>query len=304
MPSASDLATSTETPGCRASEATSPGHLASIASMVRRPGSRANQTRPRFPDPATTSSGRSSASLLTAARGPSETAPSSSRPLDDRARHRRGEPRLPGEVGQEDVERPPVLVVAGGRRHPVGAAHQVADGVLEGLAVALEERRPLALPVVGEHDEVVRAGRLLRDLLEHPDDLVDALHRPQRLLAGDAGVVRDLVVVEVVGVEHLGARQHLLGHQRGDEVALDHVGDAAQGDVGPVPVDAGLDVEAHLPAPLVALLEHLADRPEERAREAVRRREERAVVAASCRCPACGPCPARSSSASRPGRHR
>ena len=53
----------------------------------------------------------------------------------------------------------------------------------------------------------------------------------------------DLVVIDVVDVDALGALAHLLRDDRGVEVTLQHVGGGAKAGEGPSAVDAWQDVE-------------------------------------------------------------
>ena len=86
--------------------------------------------------------------------------------------------------------------------------------VLEGHAVALQERRAEALAVVGEDDEAVGTRRVLGRLAQRPQLAVDAVERVERLRSLGAAVVGDLVVVGVVHVDDRRAAQHLLDDER------------------------------------------------------------------------------------------
>ena len=89
----------------------------------------------------------------------------------DRAAARRPRQRAPAHrrllarVGERGAEIAPCLVDSGRRAH-LAALERFADELLERLAVALPERRPLGLAVVGEDDEVVGARRLRGGALE------------------------------------------------------------------------------------------------------------------------------------------
>ncbi len=54
----------------------------------------------------------------------------------------------------------PALLLGGYSGAGRGVRGEALDHLVEGLAVALAERGALALPVVGEHHQVVTAGRL------------------------------------------------------------------------------------------------------------------------------------------------
>ena len=93
--------------------------------------------------------------------------------------------------------------------------------LLEREAVALRERRALALPVVGQQHQVVAPRRTLarpRDGAHLAVDLDELLHR---LRALRAGVVGDLVVAQVVGVDDGRAAVHLADHEVREHVAHD-----------------------------------------------------------------------------------
>ena len=92
--------TTTPTPGRAASPATSPGHRSCRSSSVSRCGTCGNHTRPRFPEPTTTTSGRLGSRRAGRVR-----------PCSRPARGRR--PRGPVQrAGEQRVERSPVLARA------------------------------------------------------------------------------------------------------------------------------------------------------------------------------------------------
>ncbi len=114
-------------------------------------------------------------------------------------------------------------------------------------AVARCERLALRLTVVAEQDQVIRPRCSLRHLLQDGHHLVETSERGQRLDPGPAGVVRDLVVVDVVDVDAAGASHHLLAHDGGVEVAQQAVAEGAQPGEGPRAVHPRMHVEAALP---------------------------------------------------------
>ena len=83
---------------------------------------------------------------------------------------------------------------AGAKTSPPASApsHQL----LELDAVALAERPALALAVIGEHDQVVGARRLLDGALQPRELGVVLLQHGERIGLLDPGVVGDLVVAD------------------------------------------------------------------------------------------------------------
>ena len=88
-------------------------------------------------------------------------------------------------------------------------------------AVALEERRTLGLAVVGQHDDVVRAGRLGDGVFETGELLVEAAERVERRRREDPGMVGDLVVTDEVGVRRRHAAVDVAHQGVQGEVAQD-----------------------------------------------------------------------------------
>ena len=82
-------------------------------------------------------------------------------------------------------------------------------------------------------------------------------------------MVRDFVVVHEVAVHRRCPTHHVLRDETEVQVAQQDIGHAAQCHVGEGPVSPRFDVLQPLPAGLVDLLDHLADREDERARQAV-----------------------------------
>src|SRR5256712_8916931 len=125
---------------------------------------------------------------------------------------------------------------------------ELRDQRLEPLPIALAERRAGALAVIREDDEAIGPRRIKGRLLDEADDAVEA---PEGVASFDAvgpGVVRDLVVVDVVRVDRRCAAVHLLYHEGGGEMAQEHVRRGARERIGKPPVASRLD----LPAPLAA----------------------------------------------------
>ena len=187
---------------------------------------------------------------------------------------------LAAHLRQERVGRPGGLLQTRRRGHgDVAVGHQGADQLLQRLAVPLPEGGALALAVVREDDELIGPWGVRGRHLQHPDEVVEAGQRGQRLRPGRTGVVGDLVVVGEVAVERRGPGHHLLDDQPGVEVAQQHVRDGPEEHVGAVPVDPGLHVAALLSPGLVQLLEHLPHRQHEGAAQPVGVDEERGVAA-------------------------
>src|SRR5437868_2689241 len=116
-----------------------------------------------------------------------------------------------------------MLDVGGRALHLDLFAGELLDERFERLAIALREHRAGALPVVGEDDEAIRPRRIHGGHLDDPDDLVKATYRVARLDALGSGAVRDLVVVDEVDVDRGRVSPHLLDHERGAQMAQQHV---------------------------------------------------------------------------------
>ena len=147
-----------------------------------------------------------------------------------RGRGRRGRTvRAAGHRQQQVVRAGPLVVVRVRRRGRHVARHRGHD-LLDGLPVALRERRALALAVVGERPRSRSGGAApCREPLQRAEHPVEALQRPHRLGPGRAGVVGDLVVVDEVAVDRPGRRGPSARRSSDDvEVAQQHVGDRPQ----------------------------------------------------------------------------
>src|SRR5438132_858791 len=167
-----------------------------------------------------------------------------------------------------------MLDVAGRSPYRGLSSGELRDQRLEPLPIALAERRAGALAVIREDDESIGPRRIKGRLLDEADDAVEA---PEGVASFDAvgpGVVRDLVVVDVVRVDRRGAAVHLLYHEGGGEMAQEHVRRGARERIGKTPVASRLDLPARLAAGLHELFDDLADRQHGPADEAVRTDEE------------------------------
>ena len=136
---------------------------------------------------------------------------------------------------------PPTVVIpssaAGGAKTSPPADRASGPRSSSVCAVALAERPPLGLAVVGEHDEVVRARRLLDRALEPGELRVVLPQDRERVGLLDPGVVGDLVVADEGRVDDGDALDDV-AHQAGDvQVAHDDRDRAAHPRVEAAAVD-------------------------------------------------------------------
>ena len=109
---------------------------------------------------------------------------------------------------------------------------------------------------------MVLPRRLRSERLQCGKDPIQTVEGGERLGAEHAGVVGDLVVVNVVDVDALGPLTHFLRNDRGVEIALHDVGGGTKNGEGPAAVNARQDVEAVLSGGgLPALLHQLRNGP-------------------------------------------
>src|SRR5256712_14010522 len=108
--------------------------------------------------------------------------------------------------------------------------------LLDPLPKALAERRASALAVIREDDEAIGPRRIKGRLLDEADDAVEAPEGVESFDAVGPGVVRDLVVVDVVRVDLGGRRVHQIYHEGGGEMAQEHVRRGARERIGEPPV--------------------------------------------------------------------
>ncbi len=156
----------------------------------------------------------------------------------------------------------------------------LGDQVGERDAVTVAEGRSLRLSVIGEHREAHRPGRPGRRTLETGELLVELAEDLQRLRALDARVMRDLVVTGERRVEDGAPGEDVPDDGRDLQIALDHGRPRAHEGVLEAAVHAGPDVEPLLLRSLPQLARDVGDHESDRAREVVRVREVREVVAA------------------------
>ena len=253
--------------------------------MLTRPGSRGNEISPRLPEAITERSGSSPSASSSPWAGSS----SSRRPRAPRAARaaipssRAISVRPGAEVGDRVVLAPGLHV------HVLRGAER-AHEVLEGQAVALQERRALRLAVVGEHDQAVGARRVGQRRVHARDLAVHLGQHRQRVGALDAGMVGHLVVGQERGVDHRPAGHQVAHHRRHLQVALDHGAEGAHQGVLARAVDARLHVAAALAGLGVALARHLGHHERERLRHRVRTREVGRVVPSDGTATTAAPC--------------
>ena len=121
-----------------------------------------------------------------------------------------------------------VLLVAVGDLLDGSVLERALDELVEPVPVALLERRSLRLPVVGEHDDLVGAGRVATRTVDAAELLVELAQRLQGVCALEPRVVRDLVVAREGGVDGGTAAHHVREDAVDDQVADDHAHRAAE----------------------------------------------------------------------------
>ena len=238
-------------PGCSASPATSPGNRALSCSAVARPSMSVNDTRPRLPEASTITSA-SAASCRAARLGEFV--------VVCRTEHDVAVDHVVAGGHGEDLADPAVLVAYGFGQGAVEVAPSLrchhgngdvdrggderVDELLERLVVALEEGRALGLAVVGQHDDVIRAGRLGDRVLEPCELLVESAQRVEGGRREQPRVMGDLVVADEVGVGG-GHTPVDVAHQRVDrQVAQDRGRGGTQDRVDPTALELRLDAVA------------------------------------------------------------
>ena len=176
---------------------------------------------PRLPDARTTTSVASGSSLMGDAVGglPELDLAVGHARFQHPAQHARGARLAAGRFAQRDVDVADRLVGLQHRRHVdvPGAVrgHELVGQVGQRETVFLQEGRALALPVIGEDEEVVRARRFPGHALQMGEDLVEGGQDLQRVLAVDPGVMRHLVIAE----EGVVDRRHPAQQVGGQDVA-------------------------------------------------------------------------------------
>ncbi len=185
--------------------------------------------------------------------------------------------RMPGRVRQRMADHRVLLVAA---RDPGDLAGRegALDELVEPVAVALLERRPLRLAVIGEHDDLVRAGCVAASTVDPGELLVELPERLERVGPLQPGVVGHLVVAGEGRVDRGPSPHHVGQDAEDDEVAHDHAHRAAQERVDPAPVSARVDVPPDRSQRRGPLEDDLPEEEDERPRDVVSVCEERAVA--------------------------
>ena len=75
--------------------------------------------------------------------------------------------------------------------------------------------------MVRENHDVIAPGSLGRQPLQRSENPVQTVESRQRLGAEHAGMMGDLVVIDVVDIDALRSLAHLLGDDGGVEIALE-----------------------------------------------------------------------------------
>ena len=125
---------------------------------------------------------------------------------------------LPGRLGEGVADHGALLVAAGDPCH-VAARERALDQLVEAVAVALLEGRPLRLPVVGEDDDLVRPGRVAACSLDLPEVVVELAERLERVRPLETRVVRHLVVARECRVDRRPSAHHVGEDARDDQVS-------------------------------------------------------------------------------------
>ena len=116
---------------------------------------------------------------------------------------------------------------------------------------------PWDWPWSESNHDVVAPGSLSGQSLERCENPVQAVQGGQRLEAEHAGVMGDLVVVDVVGIDAFRPLAHLLSDDRRVEIALQDVRRGPKAGERPSAMDPRQNVEAFLSCGLPPLLHHL-----------------------------------------------
>ena len=114
-----------------------------------------------------------------------------------------------------------VVLVAARERSDVGALQRLSDQVVEPLAVALLERRNSCLPVVGEHDDLVRSRCIPAGSRDPAELVIELVERLQRVGPLEPRVVGDLVVARERRVDGGPPAHDVRDHGLDDQVAHD-----------------------------------------------------------------------------------
>ena len=170
-----------------------------------------------------------------------------------------------------------LLVSAADARH-LSLRERALDELVEPVAVALLEGRPLRLPVIREDDDLVWPRRVPPGALDAPELLVELAQRLQRVGALEPGVMRDLVVAREGRVDRGAALHHVREDAVDDQVADDHAHRRAHERIDAAAVAARPDVAPALPGGGGGLEDDLPEEERERPGHVEPVREEGAVA--------------------------
>ena len=182
-----------------------------------------------------------------------------------------------GRLAERVADHLVLLVAAGDLRDP-RTRQRALDEVGEAVAVPLQEGRALRLAVIGEHDDLVRPGRVLARALDAAELLIELPERLERVGALEARVVRDLVVAREGGVHRGPPLDHVRDHAVHDQVAHEDAHRRPEQRVDPAAVPARADVAADRTEGRHPLEHDLPEDEHEHAGDVEAVREERAVA--------------------------
>ena len=171
-----------------------------------------------------------------------------------------------------------ILLVAALERADVAVSEVPLDELVEPVAVPLAEGRSLRLAVIGQDDELVRACGVAAGALDAPELLVELPQRFERVLAFEAGVVRDLVVAREGRVDRRPPLHHVAEDAVDNQVADDDAHRRPQERIGAAPMAARADVTPTLLRSGDPLDDQLPGEEDERPRDVEAVREEGAVA--------------------------
>ena len=183
----------------------------------------------------------------------------------------------PGRLAERGADGAVVLVTADERRD-VGRFERPGDEVVEPVAVSLLEGCALRLAVVGEDDDLVRAGCVAARTGDAAELVVELAQRLERVGALQPGVVGDLVVARERRVDRGPPAHHVRQHRLHDQVAHDDAHRRAHEGVDAAAVPARLHVAATRTERGRPLEQHLPDEQHEHPHDVEAVGEERAVA--------------------------
>jgi hypothetical protein len=158
--------------------------------------------------------------------------------------------------------------------------HRGPDQFAQAAPVAVLERRPLALAVVGQHHETVRARSVRGGAIQPAEVPVEPAQRVESVIALGAGMVGNLVVADEIGVDDRARQVQVSDQCLGRHVPADHRGEGPQERVQPAAPDPRADVVAALPGRLGTFPRDLGHEPGEGAHGVIGHCEIRVVALA------------------------